>query len=148
MGTVGLKDIITVPLRRIAVTGGDVMHAMKKGDPGYNEFGEAYFSWAKKGHVKAWKRHTEMTMNLVVPLGEIRFVFVSPQNPEEFRVEDIGASNYTRITVPPGIWFGFTGISEQDSLLMNIANIIHAPDESLKKTVSSFSFNWLIHNCK
>lgn len=146
MGAVRLDDITIVPLKRIEVTGGDVMHAMKKADPGYHEFGEAYFSWAKKRHIKAWKLHTRMILNLVVPVGEIRFVFIDPADPTKFRVEDIGISNYARITVPPGIWFGFMGIAEQDSLLLNIANIIHEPDETVKEDVSFFSYNWMANH--
>jgi len=142
MGTISVDDIKIVSLKRIEVPGGDVMHAMKKSDPGYENFGEAYFSWAKKDHVKAWKLHTRMTLNLVVPVGKIRFVFVSPNDPTAFRVEDIGTSNYVRITVPPGLWFGFKGLVEEDSLLLNIANIIHEPDETVKEALSFFSYNW------
>ena len=70
-----LKNIRTYPLQKIAAIGGDVMHAVKHSDVDFFGFGEAYFSWIKPGAVKAWKRHREMSLNLIVPLGEIRFVF-------------------------------------------------------------------------
>ena len=30
----------------------------------------------KSGSIKGWKKHLEMTMNLIVPLGMVRFVFL------------------------------------------------------------------------
>ena len=39
-----------------------------------------------------------------------------------FREEEIGASNYSRITVPPNIWFGFR-MSDKLSLALNLANL-------------------------
>ena len=67
--------IISTDLSQIPAAGGDVFHAMKSTDLGYDGFGEAYFSWVDNKSVKAWKRHKNMTMNLIVPLGTIRFIF-------------------------------------------------------------------------
>ena len=69
-----IKDLIITPLQIIDTPGGCVMHAMKKKDNGFNGFGEVYFSNIIKGEIKGWKQHTKMTLNLVVPIGEIRFV--------------------------------------------------------------------------
>ena len=73
------------------------------------------------GAVKAWKYHLRMTLNLVVPVGLVRFVFCSGIRSRSFRAE-IVADRYC-LTVPPGVWFGFQGISETPSLLMNLADI-------------------------
>ena len=42
-----LKESLLTPLKTIDVAGGDVRHAMKRNDPGYVGFGEAYFSIVK-----------------------------------------------------------------------------------------------------
>lgn len=120
------------------------MHAMKQSDAGFAGFGEAYFSWVAAGAVKAWKRHMRMTMNLVVPLGQVRFVFraVTPDDDEEFRSEVIGDGCYARITVPPGIWFGFQGVGASPSLVLNMASITHDPTEVERLAVSDVQFNW------
>ena len=60
------------------------------------------------GAVKAWKQHRRMTLNLVVPVGNVRFVFLADEGKAQ-REETIGVSNYVRLTVPPGVWFGFQG---------------------------------------
>jgi dTDP-4-dehydrorhamnose 3,5-epimerase len=144
MGTGSIDEIIVTPLKRISVLGGDVMHAMKKTDAGFAGFGESYFSWVEHGVIKAWKKHTLMTLNLVVPVGEVRFVFVSQEDSQQVREESIGNGNYARITVPPGLWFGFQGVATENSLVLNMANILHDPTEVLKHDLSFFSFDWAL----
>ena len=92
MKTPSLKDILVTPLKKIPTLGGDVMHALRASDNGFNGFGESYFSWIEEGAIKAWKFHKSMTLNLVVPLGEVRFVFNLPEQNADFLVEDIGDS--------------------------------------------------------
>ena len=136
-----LDDVVLTPLARIEGIGGDVLHAMKQNDAGYAGFGEAYFSWVSGGAVKAWKCHTRMTMNLIVPLGRVRFVF-RVDGVDEFRVEEIGVNCYARITVPPGIWFGFQGLAEPQSLVLNIASIPHDPKELQRRALTDISYGW------
>jgi dTDP-4-dehydrorhamnose 3,5-epimerase len=142
MGTGALERIQVTPLKRIPVSGGDVMHAMKAVDPGYSGFGEAYFSWVKKGAVKGWKQHQRMILNLVVPVGEVLFVFYDERGPGAFREERIGNSKYARITVPPGIWFGFQGVADPASVVLNIASIEHDPTESLNRGIKEIPYKW------
>ena len=142
MGAVALDDILVTPLKRISTNGGDVMHALKNTDQGFNGFGEVYFSWVEQGAIKAWKCHQRMTLNLVVPLGAVRFVFHLPEQKKKFRTEKIGNNNYSRLTVPPGIWFGFQGIASGSSLLVNVADLEHDPDEVLRKSKSEFRLDW------
>ena len=131
MGRVSLNEICVTPLKRISVTGGDVLNAMKKSDAGYVDFGEAYFSLVEFGAIKAWKRHLQMTLNLVVPIGEVQFVLIDSVG--LIREERIGEGHYARLTIPPGIWFGFQGVSKKIALLLNIADIEHSPDEVERK---------------
>lgn len=139
-----LADILLTPLPRIDAAGGDVFHAMKQTDAGYAGFGEAYFSWVSAGAVKAWKRHTRMTMNLVVPVGQVRFVFRlgNAEGAAEFRVEEIGVDRYVRLTVPPGIWFGFQGLRTPQNLVLNIASIPHDRNEVERLAVSDIGYAW------
>ena len=140
MGAVTVGDIIVTPLKNISVVGGNVMHAMKCTDTGYTGFGEAYFSIVEKAAVKAWKRHIRMTLNLIVPFGFVRFVFVDQYGDK--RIEKIGKNRFSRLTVPPGIWFGFEGLENNDSLVLNIADIIHEPDEVERMEMEAIDFDW------
>lgn len=140
MDSVRLEDILVTPLSRIPTKGGDVLHAVKQNDVGYTGFGEAYFSWVASGAVKGWKRHTKMIMNIVVPVGNVQFVFFL-DGEKDFRVEKIGVDRYMRLTVPPGIWFGFQGLADTQSLVLNIANIPHDPNEV--ERLASFDINYI-----
>lgn len=142
MGVLNLSDISITPLQRIVTRGGDVLHAIKCVDPGYVGFGEAYFSWIEPGAVKAWKLHKRMTLNLIVPVGNVRFVFHLPEDRSRFRTEVIGTSNYSRITLPPGIWFGFACHDSSSSLVFNLADIVHDPDETEKMNLKDIPYAW------
>ncbi|MBT8633213.1 dTDP-4-dehydrorhamnose 3,5-epimerase [Polynucleobacter paneuropaeus] len=139
-----LANILVTPLRRIETAGGDVLHALQKTEKSYAGFGEVYFSWVLFGATKAWKRHNRMTMNLVVPVGRVKFVFCSTDEAgvSKFRIEEIGEHRYARITVPPGIWFGFQGLEETKSLVLNIANIAHDPNEVERLALTDIKYIW------
>jgi dTDP-4-dehydrorhamnose 3,5-epimerase len=141
MGPINLSEILLTPLCRISTPGGDILHAMKNEDVGFSGFGEAYFSLVGNGSIKAWKRHTSMNMNLVVPVGEVRFVFYCEAN-KAFQVVDIGEKNYQRITVPAGIWFGFQGRAQVESVVLNLADIKHISEEVERRTLAELKFEW------
>ena len=137
-----LNKIKITKLSTFPLDSGNVLHAIKKDDEGFNGLGEVYFSFINPNAIKAWKLHHRMTLNLVVPLGMVRFVFLDIQTPDVSRVEDIGEKNYVRLTVPPKIWFGFKGISEKSSLVTNIADLKHDPNEVTKKNITDFNYEW------
>ena len=137
-----LTNIRITQLSIIDVKGGNILHGIKKNDIGYVGLGEVYFSYIEPHAIKAWKKHNRMTLNLVVPLGKVRFVFCDPLSDHQYRVEDIGEDNYVRLTVPPGIWFGFQGIALKPSLVANIANLQHDGAEVERQAVSAFNYQW------
>jgi len=141
-----IDDIILSPLKIISVSGGDVLHAMKFDDPGYVGFGEAYFSIINPGEVKAWKRHRQMTLNLVVPSGAARFVVYDDRKNSvscgTFQVITLSKENYCRLTIPPMLWVGFQGMDGNASMLLNIADIKHSPSEVDRKDIDEIKYNW------
>jgi len=139
-----MNELIITPLDIIKVNKGDVMHAMKSHDPGFSGFGEAYFSMVSYNAIKAWKRHHEMTLNLVVPVGKIKFVLFDDRKASNTQFQEviISKDNYCRLTVPPMVWIGFQGLSDNGSMLLNIADIEHNPHEVDKKNIDQIEFNW------
>ena len=140
-------DGVTIThLKYIAVPDGDVFHVMKNSDPGYNGFGEAYFSTIKSGSIKAWKRHNEMTLNIVVPIGRIRFVIYDDRDDSitcgQFYEVTLSREKYYRLTVPPMVWLGFQCVGNETAVLLNVANIPHNPDEANKKEIEEIIFDW------
>jgi dTDP-4-dehydrorhamnose 3,5-epimerase len=139
-----IEGVIITQLDIIDTPGGDVMHVMKDTSAGYSKFGEAYFSQAHSGAIKAWKRHKTMVLNLVVPVGKIRFVLFDDRKVSSGKFQEVILSkeNYCRLTVPPMIWVGFQGLGSGINLLLNIASIVHSPEESDRKPVDSIKFEW------
>ena len=140
-----IDGVYCTKLNIISTPGGDVLHAMKNIDNGFVDFGEAYFSEIEFDKVKAWKRHTKMTLNLVVPIGRIKFVLFDdrmPSNSIQFQEIKMSRENYFRLTIPPMIWVGFQGLYEPGSLLLNIADIPHNPDEVDNKSINEIDFDW------
>lgn len=132
-------EIIIKPLKKFNLEEGDVLHALKSTDKEFSGFGEAYFSSIKTQKIKAWKRHLKMTMNLVVPVGNVQFNFYDDQ--KDILINTIiGEKNYSRITVPPMIWFGFKGLSSSTSYILNISDINHDPLEVERQPLSFLNF--------
>jgi dTDP-4-dehydrorhamnose 3,5-epimerase len=134
MGGTIIDGLLITPLNRVLNPKGDIYHAIKASSPGYQGFGEAYFSSIIKGYTKGWKRHNLLALNIVVPLGEIRFVIYDdrPNSPSTGNFADItlGHSvNYSRLTIPKGLWVAFQGVGDFN-LLMNIISMEHDPSES------------------
>ena len=141
-----IEGVRLTPQRIINVDGGDVLHAMKSSDPEYRGFGEAYFSFIQPNFIKAWKMHKKMTLNLIVPIGAVRFVLISDKNDindESNFIEFIlSPENYSRLTIPPKVWVGFQGLSDKKSMLLNLADLSHNQNEVDRKEIDEIPFNW------
>jgi len=121
------------------------MHGLKCSDESYLGFGEAYFSTVNHGFIKGWKMHKKMTLNLVVPYGNIRFLVhdgIKTEGKNYIKPifdEVLGEQNYSRLTIPPGYWVAFQGIGPITNILMNLASIEHDPYESVNKKIDFFN---------
>jgi len=133
-----MDGVTLTPLKKITHPKGDIFHAMKASDDGFFGFGEAYFSTVNQGEVKGWKKHTEMTLNLVVVTGEIKFVVYDDNS---FYSVKLSKNNYQRLTVEPGLWLAFKGISVEN-MLLNLASIEHNTNESKNVDMCGFNYDW------
>ena len=133
--------------KQITVPKGNIFHAIKSNSEGFCGFGEAYFSQIEHGAIKGWKRHNRYTLNIVVPVGAIRFVIYDDREGSKTygQFEDIVISvkdNYKRLTIAPGLWMAFQGIGEGISMLMDVIPEIHAEDEADRKGLEEIKFNF------
>ncbi|MUH96847.1 dTDP-4-dehydrorhamnose 3,5-epimerase [Aliivibrio fischeri] len=141
-----INGVVVTPLKQIFLDKGSVFHGIKSTDDTFYGFGEAYFSQANYLSIKGWKKHTKMNMNLVVPIGAIKFVIFddrefSPTNGLFFEIE-LSDKNYCRLTIPAGLWLAFQGTGKDINLLMNFADILHDPSESQVKELADISYDW------
>ena len=146
MGKIMIDGIIITPLKKITHPRGDLFHIIKKSSAGYIDFGEAYISTIIKNEIKGWKKHHHMTLNLVVPAGEIRIVIFDRRNSSatkgKFQEIVLSKENYLRLTIPPQLWVAFQGISDNTNMLFNIADIEHNPSETSDLEITEITYSW------
>jgi len=135
-----MDGVTVTPLKQIFHPKGDIFHAMKKSDIEFDEFGEAYFSTINKDDIKGWKKHTLMTLNIVVPYGEIEFLIYDEITKEFFNLK-LSQNNYQRLTIKPNLWIAFKGISDYN-ILLNLANIEHDPQEAINIALDEIQYEW------
>jgi dTDP-4-dehydrorhamnose 3,5-epimerase len=136
-----MDDIRLSLLKQITNPKGDLYHALKKSDDSFNGFGEAYFTTVNFDEIKGWKKHTKMILNLIVPVGAVKFVIFNDET-GEFKDITLSQSNYQRLTVPSGLWVAFKGVSNELNLVLNIANIEHDPSESENCLLEEIKYEW------
>ena len=115
-----IEGVVITPLKQIPDERGRVMHLLRCDDPGFEQFGEIYFSIISPGMVKAWRMHTKMTMNLAVISGNAKLVLCDAResSPTKGNIQEVllGGDNYVRVKIPPGIYSGFKGMTSSDVL--------------------------------
>lgn len=125
-----MEGAYLTPLKIIKGEKGNVMHALKKSESSFHGLGEVYFSTVNFKERKGWKKHTRMVLNLVVVSGAIRFMIFNPATKQQQDFVLGPEVNYSRLTVPAGLWMAFEGSSEEINMLVNIASIEHDPTEA------------------
>ena len=141
-----ISGVIISPLNKIENPLGNIFHGMKASDKGYNGFGEAYLSTVNYDIIKPWKKHLKMTLNLIVPVGKIRFVLfddrVDSSTNGQFMDISLSMDNYSRLTIPPQIWVAFRGEDNPKNILLNIANLEHNIEEVVRLELNKIPYNW------
>jgi dTDP-4-dehydrorhamnose 3,5-epimerase len=146
-----IEGIYFSELKQIPDERGSLLHMLRNDDEVFIDFGEIYFSEVLPGAVKAWKYHHAQTQNLAVPIGRVRVVIYDERKTSStqgsIQVLELGRPDlYLRLTIPPGLWYGFTCISDTPALLANCADIPHNADESIKKPVNDKSIPYIWSN--
>jgi len=143
-----IDDIVFHPRRVIEDSRGDILHFLRADSSLIGQFGEVYMSAVQPNAVKAWKRHRRVAQNLIVPVGEIRFVVFDNRtsSPSYGSVNEyvLSRQRHGVLHVPCQLWYGFEGRGASESLIVNIVSEIHDPDESdrLPLDDSSIPYRW------
>ena len=119
---------------------GDIFHIIKTSSEGFEGFGEVYISSILKNDIKGWKKHKKMILNLTVVYGKVNFAIFDDRSKSNSNGEMnnfvLGPNiNYSRLTVPPGLWVAFKGI-EDTNLVLNLIPSEHDQSESDDKPLN------------
>ena len=131
-----INGVIIVRLNQIVDSKGSVLHMIRLSSPEFKNFGECYFSEINYNSIKGWKLHSKQTQNISVPSGTIKMVLYDyrKESPSFNNLIEINLgrpNNYYRITIPPGVIYGFKCLSSPNALLVNCTDIEHDPNESI-----------------
>jgi len=146
-----IDGLILRPLKIIPDSRGAIMHMLRSDAADFAGFGEVYFSCIEPGAIKAWRKHTRMTMQLCVPSGAVEIVLYDPREDSKTRgvIQTVMLSpqapdTYALLVVPPGIWNGFRGLGQTPSIVANCASLPHDPDEAQSLPVDdpSIPYTW------
>lgn len=139
-----IEGVLLTPLNIIEGEKGNVLHGLRTDKAGFAGFGEVYFSTVNHQVIKGWKKHTVMVLNLVVIQGAIQFVLyddrLNSTTYQQFNTFELSLNNYQRLTVPPGIFMAFKGMTETTNMLVNVASILHTPEEAENATLQDPKF--------
>ena len=97
--------------------------------------------------MKGWKRHNRNTLNIVVPVGAVKFVVYDDRDNSitKGQFEEIILSpsdNYQRLTVAPGLWMAFVGVGYSISMLMDIIPEPHDDYEASRRSLEEIQYNF------
>lgn len=137
-----ISGVTVRPLKVFSDERGATLHMLRANDPHFEKFGEVYFSTVFQGAVKAWHFHRSKTVNFAVPLGMVRLVVFAGEGPvEEIR---LGRDAYQLVSIRPGHWYGFQGLTPGESLVANCADEPFDPGEAdrLPPDTDRIPFTW------
>ena len=147
-----IQGLTVTPLRRIADERGAVFHMLRDDSPGFERFGEIYFSTVYPGVIKGWHLHREMTLNYAVPIGMVKLVCYDdrPDSPTRGSLSElhVGELNYCLVTIPPLVWNGFKGEGVSTALVANCSTVHHSPDEieRLDPFTDRIPYDWALQH--
>jgi|TARA_B100001093_G_C26827343_1_gene1014633 dTDP-4-dehydrorhamnose 3,5-epimerase len=129
-----------IKLKKVISHKGKIIKILNKGDIRFFSFGELYISEAKKGFVKAWKKHKQVYLNILVLTGSIKFVFFNERT-RKFKKIILSESSNKRLFIPKNVWFGFEGLKHKN-LLLSLASNSKIQKELMRKKVKDLNYQW------
>ena len=139
-----IEGIIKTDLTTVQTESGSILHAYLQTKDNQIDIKEIYFSTIQHNAIRAWKSNVQMTINLIAVSGSVKVAIIDGRKESKsyLSVNEIILSQdpYFRLTIPPGIWYGFCGLSDLGSILCNIADHEHDPAEIERKDYDFFDY--------
>lgn len=128
---VTVKELKLIPDER-----GFLMEVLRRDDPLFKQFGQAYVTAAYPGVVKAWHYHRVQTDHFCVLSGMAKVVLYDARedSPTHGEINEFCVGEQLRrlIVIPPFVYHGYKNIGEGLCLLLNLPTETYnyaAPDE-------------------
>ena len=131
-----IDGVQVIPLRRIPDERGTIYHMLRSDDPHFVQFGEIYFTSVYAGVVKGWHKHRDMTLNYACIFGRVKLALYDDR-PDSATVGALmevflGPDQHSLVTIAPGIWTGFKGMTEPFAIVANCCTHPHDPSRTTR----------------
>lgn len=142
-----IEGVVIRPLQRVPDERGTILHILSSADPWFDRFGEIYASSIYEGAIKGWHRHQEMTLNYACLSGRVKCVLFDDRADSttlgSIMEVFLGPDNYALLTIPPGVWNGFKGMT--DAIVVNCSTHAHDPARSERRPPNDpfFPYDWV-----
>jgi dTDP-4-dehydrorhamnose 3,5-epimerase len=143
-----IEGVSITPLRQILDERGKIMHFLRRDEPGFEAFGEVYFSQVMPGAIKAWHLHKAMALNYACVAGRVKLALYDDRQGSKTRGElmeiILSPEDHKRVHIPHGVWNGFKGVSPEPALVANCATLPHDPEEIVRLSPfdPSIPYDW------
>ncbi len=124
------------PIRVMPDERGRLMEILRKDDPIFKKFGQAYLTTAYPGVVKAWHYHKKQTDHFCVVRGMAKVVLYDGRKDSPTRgiVNEffIGELNPSLVVIPNLVMHGYKNIGTEEVYLLNFPTEVYnykEPDE-------------------
>lgn len=119
-----IEGVSTKPLKVIPDERGYLMEILRRDDPIFQEFGQAYLTVVYPGVVKGWHWHKVQTDYFCVVKGMAKVVLYDRRDgsPTKGEVNEffLGEKNPIVLVIPSGVLHGMKGVGTEAALLLNI----------------------------
>ena len=142
------------PLKMHSDERGNLMEVLRRDDPFFQQFGQAYITTAYPGVTKAWHYHKKQTDHFCVVAGMMKVVLYDPREDSPTRGEIneffTGVHNRGLVIIPPLVYHGFKCISPEEAIVVNIPTEAYdasEPDEfRLDPHGDDIPYDWARHD--
>jgi len=145
-----IEGVVTKKLKLVPDERGRLMEVLRKDDPFFESFGQAYITTAYPGVVKAWHRHKKQKDHFTCLKGMAKLVLYDERENSKTKGElnefFVGELNPLLVRIPNGVWHGFKCISDCECICMNLPTELylydHPDEERADAHKSHIPYDW------
>lgn len=139
-----IDGVRVVPLDVIPDERGCVRHFIRSDDFDFERFGETYITEVYRGVTKAWHGYPAKRIHYCVVRGMVKLALYDSRSLsptfQQFSTVFVGEQNYARVTIPPGVFNGFKGLT--DAIVVVTASEPFSEEGIIRFPKEYFDYDW------
>lgn len=145
------KEIQIKNLKIFANDQGYLFETLRNDDELFDgKFGQTLISVIYPGVIKGLHKHEKQTDYTTCIKGNIKYVTIKEKSDgtKEIKTFIIGERNPILVKTPPGIWHGYTPLSNEEAVILHLEDEVYNPkeDDTQRKDPFEFGDLWSVKN--